>query len=547
MRWVLAFVLAILVTGESLTADHGKRGNPGTNTPLFDDLGDHHMPISTSSATAQHYFDQGIRLAYAFNHDEAVRSFEQATKADPDCAMAHWGIAFALGPNINAPMSEEAGKLADAAVRKALDLSATATERERDYIHALAERYLGEPQPERAELDRAFADAMRLVAAKYPDDLDASTLFAEAMMDTTPWNYWEANGSPRPGTEEILTSLEYVLRRNPDHPGANHYYIHAVEASPCPERGLPSAYRLGELMPGAGHLVHMPSHIYLRMGMYDDAAESNIAAVQADEDYLAKTNATGIYPSMYYSHNVHFLWYARTMMGMSQDALRDARKTAAIVRKYATNDMPHVAWMVSVPLMDMVRFGRWDLIRQEAEPEKDLVVERSLWHFAQGMADLRSGELKSAGEHSATLAEFATSKEIEALETALFPTQRIVRVASTLLQAELAGAKGDSAAHLRDLTEAVALEDKLPYMEPPYWYFPVRHYLGAAHLEQGDVTQAEAVYRDDLKRRPCNGWSLFGLLQSLRRQGKDLAADVVRKEFQQAWQFADVVLTSSRF
>lgn len=541
----------LVVGAVAAGADHG-RTRGGGEAVLFDNLGVHEAPITTASPRAQAYFNQGMRLCYAFNHEEAIRSFEAAAAEDGECAMAWWGTAFALGPNINAPMSEEAGKRAYEAARKAQSLAGGATPREQAYIAAIAMRYSEDPPADRGALDQAFADAMREVHRAHPDDLDAATLFAEALMDASPWNYWNEDGSPKSFTGELLETLEGVLRRDPEHPGANHLYIHAVEASPSPERGLGSAFRLGELAPGAGHLVHMPSHIYLRLGMYDDAAESNKEAVQADEDYLRllarkKLEIPPVYPAMYYSHNVHFLWYAQTMLGQSAESLEQAKKTARVVQEYARHDMPMLEWMRAVPLADMVRFGRWDQILAEEAPAEDKLVETGIWRLARGAAYVRRGELASAAELSRSLSELAESVDAAALESPQFPGRQVLRIAARLLSAELAGAEGDAAAQIEGLREAVAMQDKLPYMEPPYWYFPVRHYLGAALLESNKFAEAEEIYRDDLKRNPRNGWALFGLLQSLRRQGGGFAAEVVQKEFDEAWRYADVMLTASRF
>jgi tetratricopeptide (TPR) repeat protein len=551
-RWT-----GILVVGlggmilAAAAADHG-RARGGGEAVLFDNLGTHEAPITTSSPRAQAFFNQGIRLCYAFNHEEAIRSFEAAAAEDGACAMAWWGTAFALGPNINAPMGEEAGRRAYAAARKAQSLAGGATAREQAYIAAIVRRYAEEPPADRGALDQAFADAMREVHRAHPDDLDAATIFAEALMDASPWSYWNEDGSPKPFTGELLETLEGVLRRDPDHPGANHLYIHAVEASPSPERGLGSAFRLGELAAGAGHLVHMPSHIYLRLGMYDDAAESNKEAVQADEDYLRlltkkKLEIPPVYPAMYYSHNVHFLWYAQTMLGQSAESLKQARKTAQVIREYARHDMPMLEWMRAVPLADMLRFGRWDGILAEDAPPEEKLVETGIWRLARGVAYARRGDVESASESSRRLSELAEGAEASGLESPQFPGRSVLRIAARLLSAELAGAKGEADAQIEGLREAVKMQDKLPYMEPPYWYFPVRHYLGAALLDLNRCSEAEEVYRADLKRNPRNGWALFGLLQSLRRQGNPFAADVVQKEFDAAWRYADVALTASRF
>lgn len=513
--------------------------------PLLPGLGSHHHPITTRSPEAQKYFDQGLIILYAFNHNEAVRAFEEAARLDPQCAMAYWGISFALGPNINAPATAEGNQKAYQALQKALSLSEKASPKERAYIEALAKRYAKEPPKDRAPLDAAFAEAMRDVARRFPDDLDAATLFAEASMDTMPWNYWTPEGQPRLGTQEIIDTLEHVLKLNPDHPGANHYYIHAVEASPNPERGLAAAYRLESLVPASGHLVHMPSHIYLRLGQYHLASEVNERAILADENYIAHCQAQGFYPANYYSHNVHFLWYASSMEGRRAKSLAAARKTAEIVTENAAEEMPHLAWLRSVPLFAAARFGQWDDVLAAPMPKGN--YEKAMWHAARGQALARQRNLGEAKRESAALDKLARSKELEMLEMPNFPGLSLVHIADTILKAEVAGLEGNRDQWTLMLDSAVHLEDELAYMEPPYWYFPTRHLLGAALLECDKAEAAETVYLADLRKHPNNGWSLFGLMQSLRAQGKTAEAEKVHARFLEAWTHADVALTASRF
>ncbi|MFO0947462.1 MAG: hypothetical protein U1D30_16255 [Planctomycetota bacterium] len=537
-------IVALLWTIGFTTSSETLAGERNGGAPLLAGLGDHHHAISTKSPEAQKYFDQGLVLLYAFNHNEAVRAFEEAARLDPECAMAYWGISFALGPNINAPATEEGNKRAFGAIEKAQLLAEKASPKEKAYMGALAKRYTKELPKDRAPLDAAYADAMRDVARRFPEDLDAATLFAEASMDTMPWNYWTPEGQPRQGTQEIIDTLEHVLKLNPDHPGANHYYIHAVEASPNPERGLASAQRLETLVPASGHLVHMPSHIYLRLGMYHRASEMNELAIVADEDYIAACKAQGFYPANYYSHNVHFLWYSSSMEGRRATALAAARKTAEIVTEKSAEEMPHLAWLRSVPQFAFVRFGMWDEVLSAPEPNN--LFEKALWHGTRGLAFARQRKLTEAKRESTSLDKIARSKEVEMLEMPNFPGLSILRIADTILKAEVAGLEGNKDQWTMTLDTAVHLEDQLAYMEPPYWYIPTRHFLGAALLECQKEEAAESVYRDDLIKHPNNGWALFGLMQSLRAQGKAADAERVHAQFLEAWKHADIALTSSR-
>ena len=512
--------------------------------PLFKNLGNYHYPISTKNSLAQRYFDQGLILAYGFNHAEAARSFSEAAKLDPNCAMCYWGIALVLGPNINAPMNPEALPDARQALQKALALSQNATEKERAYIQALAKRYPSEPVEDRSPLDIAYANAMREVAQRYRDDLDAATLFAEALMDTTPWDYWEDNGDPKPEGKEIIATLEYILERNPNHPGANHLYIHAVEKE-RPELGVASADRLRNLVPDSGHLVHMPSHIYLRVGRYDDASLANERAIAADESYIAQTQEQGFYPALYYSHNIHFLAYSAAMEGRSQTALNAARKIASHIQPEQASQIAELQWVGSTPLFMMARFGQWDEILKQPQPLADLPYMTGIWHYARGLAFATKGQLDEAVKESKSLQQIAQRGGLESLE--VVSGEKQIAIADKVLQAEIAGLRGDKDEKIRLLETAVQVQDELPYMEPPYWYFPVRQFLGAALLEANRPVEAEAVYREDLEQHPNNGWSLFGLAQSLEVQGKTEEAKAIQSQFEDAWKDADVTLKASRF
>lgn len=542
MRRPLVALLALSLC----TPGRGRDEPGGGKAPLLEGLGSHTHPVTTTSEAAQRYFDQGLTLCFAFNHPEAIRSFEEATKLDPNCAMAYWGVAFALGTNINMPMVEDAEPKALAALRKASELAAKATPREQAYVAALATRYAEKPPKDRAPLHRAFADAMREVVKKYPDDLDAATLFAEALMDTMPWDYWTADGKPKPETEEVLATLDAVLKRHPDHPGALHYYIHAVEASPNPERGLPAAQRLRDLIPAAGHLVHMPSHIYLRVGNYHEASRCNERAVAADEAYINRYKVKSSYPPMYFSHNIYFLSYSTGLEGRRADSIRAARKAAAVIPDDELEHMPVMQEVKAAPLVALARFGCWDELLREPKPDDCHLYLTAMYHYGRGLAFVRKRQPREAEAEMAALEKLAGDKAVEALETPNFPGVSVIRVARTVLAAEAAGLRGETDARLRGLEEAVGLQDKLPYMEPPYWYFPIRQLHGAALVEVGRLPAAEKVYREDLKRHPENGWSLFGLLQCLRSRG---AAEVgeVQSRLRDAWRHADTTLTASSF
>lgn len=525
---------------------------PAPAVALYDNLGTHSHPITTRVALAQQYFDQGLRLVYAFNHEEAVRAFAEAARLDSTCAIAYWGWALALGPNINMPMEKPAEQQAYKQVQRGMALRGQASQAERAYIEALATRYAPEEGANRAALDSAYAAAMGQVAARYPDDLDASALWAEARMDLRPWDYWTSEGKPQPGTLEILQILEGVLARNPDHPGALHYYIHIVEASSEPERAIPAAERLGGLMPGAGHLVHMPSHIYIRVGRYAEAWESNAEAAAADEAYLAKYQPVegypmqGMYALMYYTHNLHFQWASACMEGWSAEAIRAARAAVANVPMEVVHEVPFVEFVVPTPLYALVRFGKWEELLKEPAPPADLRFSTGMWHYARGLALAATGkadEARAARDSVAAIAAAASPEQIVALNSAAV----LLRVAEAVLAGDLAAKQGQLDEAIRLLTEGAHLEDGLRYDEPPDWYFPVRQSLGAVLLTAGRAAEAEAVYREDLQRNPENGWSLYGLRQSLEAQGRKEEAAAVSARFDRAWAKADVQLTASRF
>ena len=513
--------------------------------PLFENLGTLHHPITTTSPKAQKYFDQGLRLVYAFNHEEAMRAFAEAAKLDPSAAMAYWGLALALGPNINSPMSKQRERQALEALNKARAHSAHLSASERGYIEALSKRY-GSKGRTREALDKTYADAMRSLWREFPDDPDAGVLFAESMMDLHTWDLWTEKGLPRPGTEEIASTLESILSRFPDHPGACHYFIHAVEASPVPERALACAERLPALMPGAGHIVHMPAHIYMRLGNYHEAAEHNAHAADVDRNYMAGGNVTGDYADGSYTHNLHFLWASLAMEGRRTESLKIARAlTHTITEEEARKDKWKELY-IPAPLWSMIRFGQWDAMLREPAPAKSFRLHHGLWRLGRGLAQAGTGRLPGAEAELAVLTGLA--RRLGRDRTTEERTERaVLKIAERLLAGEIALRRGKYSDAIKQLNDAVLQEDGLPYAEPPVWPIPLRHYLGAALLAAGRHGGAEEIYRKDLARNPNNGWALFGLLQSLRAQEKTDEAEEAERRFQSAWIYADVTLTSSRF
>ncbi len=519
--------------------------------PLFEGMGDHHHPITTADPAAQLYFDQGLIIDFAFNHAESVRSFKAAQRLDPNCAMCYWGEALALGPNINvtsngkAIMSDEDRVAAFAAVQKAVALKEHASEAERDYIDALATRYNGDPTTPREPLDEAYADAMRKLHGKYPQDDDAAALFAESLMNTMPWDYWLDPENPKPKTVEVIAALEGVLERSPNHPLAIHLYIHAVEASSSPQRAEAAADRLLDLVPGAGHLVHMPAHIYWRVGRYNDASEANVRAAAVDEAYIAQCNAQGFYPAAYYPHNIHFLWAASSMEGRSALAIESGHRVKKNVALEMIEEFPGVEFFQTIPLLTLIQFGRWDEALAEPQPPRHLDYSNGIWHYVRATALARKGDIEGAKAERSALVPLRDSTKVHFLDSIDYPASQLLKIADQLVLGEIAAAQKDFGAAVSHFQTAVSIQDELPYMEPPFWYYPTRQSLGKALLSAGKAAQAEAVYRRDLQDYPRNGWSLFGLIQSLKAQGKNTSEE--EQQFAVVWSKADVELTSSRF
>ena len=519
--------------------------------PLFEGMGQYEMPITTQDSDAQRYFNQGMVLAFAFNHAESIRSFRAAQRLDPTCAMCFWGEALATGPNINVTskgkviMAPAERIAAYAALQQAIALQDNVTPREQGYINALANRYNGDVNSDRAPLDLAWADAMGELAAQYPEDMTAASIYAEALMNTMPWNYWSDDGIAKPETSAVIASLDRVLDVEPNHPLALHLYIHALEASNDPGRAEPAADRLANLVPGAGHLVHMPSHIFYRVGRYNDAAIANQRAADVDEAYIAACNAQGFYPALYYPHNIHFLWAASTMQGQSAVSIESARRVVANVRVEQVQAFPTVEFFRTVPLLSLVRFGKWDEILAEPHPHEGFMFAKSIWHYARGVAYAATGEAVLAADELALLLPLKDDVSVRFLDSRDYPGSTLVAIAIDLLQGEIAYRAGDYTAAVASFEDAVAKQDSLPYTEPPFWYYPTRQSLGAALLAGGDAPQAESVFRRDLEQYPHNGWSMFGLIQSLENQGKNDEAGKIRQHFDKAWQFADIELTAA--
>jgi tetratricopeptide (TPR) repeat protein len=519
---------------------------------LLEGLGNHSFPVTSTHPEVQRWFDQGLMLTFGFNHDAAERSFLKATELDPDCAMCWWGASLVLGPHVNAAMDPQDNADAWTRLQRAKALAPRASARERAFIEALSARYAQDPPADRKPLDAAYADATRRLVRQRPDDLDAAVFHAEAMMDLQPWDYYDAQQRPKGNTAEIVSVLESVMARNPDHAGALHLYVHAVEASSAPERGAAAADRLRELVPGSGHLVHMPAHIYSRVGRWHDAVMANQRAIEADDAYLAvcRGNTQGVYPLGYVPHNPHFLWFAASMEGNSALARSAARTTAErtdlqdLMRQDGYAGLQHY-WLT--PWFERVRFGRWDEIAGMPNPAPDLPYVTAIWHYAQGMAAVRQDRLDDAQTHLDALRPLAADPSMETLMMwDRYPLVHAAHIAERTVTAELAAARGKTDEAVAALREAVAIEDRIPYDEPPGWHAPVRQSLGAVLLDAGRAADAERVYREELHRNPGNGWSLFGLARSLRAQGKAAEAGRVQQDFATAWRHADVRLTASR-
>ena len=566
MKRVIVSVVIVLAAlagvyfGDSLSREKGgpvatptAAAEPPVGATLIPGLGSYSFEITTRNRDAQRWFDQALMLTFGFNHDAAERSYLKAAELDPQCAMCWWGASLVLGPHVNAAMDPADNSKAWQRLQRAMELAPAATPREQAFIGALAARFAADPPVDRRPLDEAYARATAQLVAARPDDLDARVFHAEALMDLQPWDYYDEQLRPKGGTAEVVSLLESVLAKNPDHAGALHLYVHAVEASAHPERGVAAADRLRALIPGSGHLVHMPAHIYARVGRWHDAVIANQVAIEADQKYLTmcQGNYKGVYPLGYVPHNPHFLWFAASMEGASRIARDAARATSERVNLPDLMRQPGFAglqhyWMT--PWFDDVRFGRWDAIRSRPNPAPDLPYVTAIWHYAQAMAAVRQKRLDEAQTHHAALAKLAADPVMETLLVwDRYPLSHGARIAERTVRSELAIANGDPRAAVAALEEALAVEARIPYDEPPGWHVPVRQTLGAVLLGTGRAAEAEAVFREELRRNPDNGWSLKGVALALGQQGKRDEAEGADAEFRQAWRHADVPLVAARF
>jgi tetratricopeptide (TPR) repeat protein len=540
-RLAVLLVSAVLVASNTLaheqvaSATH-TAAEAGSAVPLYEDLGTLTYPVTTSNQLAQRYFDQGLRLTYAFNHAEALRGFREAQRLDATCAMCYWGEAFVLGPNINAPMDEAAGHPAVAAMAKARAHAPHASAREQALINALAIRYSPDPKADRAALNQAYADAMADAAQRFPDDDEIAVLYVDAVMNLSPWDYWETDGKiPKGKIGEAVRSAEKVLARNPDHPGAIHLYIHLTEASATPERAEPYANRLAALMPGAGHLVHMPSHTFFRVGRYQDSAETNKVAVKADEAYLAKVKADGLYPYGYYPHNIHFVLASAQMAGDAQTALEYARRLEGKIPDAMAEQVGWIQVIKTAPYFAHAQLSSPEAILALPDPGGKFPLVQAAWHYARGVAFAAKGDIEQARSEAAHIAELNQKTDFSYLLAWGVPAPDLLRLARHVLEGRIAQAQGHTAQAIKEFQVGVSIQDTLAYMEPPYWYYPVRQSLGAALLMAGKPAEAEQVFTQSLEQFPHNGWTLYGLMQAQQAQGNETAARATEQRFKQAW------------
>ena len=535
MRTLARFLCVVLLCLSAAAQDHASHAQAHP-VSLVTGLGDLHHPVSTKNAQAQQFFDQGLRFIYAFNHDEAARSFQHAGELDPKLAMAFWGVAEAVGPNYNDPADPDRYKHAHDAVQKAVDLSADASISDQAYIQALAKRFPADPNSDLRKAAEDYRDAMRQVVSEFPDDLDAATLFAEAGMNLHPWGLWHVDGTPEAGTEEIVSTLESVMKRDPNHLGAIHYYIHAVEASASPERALAGANKLASLAPGAGHIVHMPAHVYIRTGDYEAAVKTNEKAAEVDRAYIKATGAQGIYPMMYYSHNLHFIAMCAAMNGSYAESKLNADLLVANVGPHV-KDMPPLEGFMTIPVAVEIRFHHWNELLKMPQPDAAMKTATVFWHFARGMALAGTGKITDAeAEYKiVSAAEAATPPDVIFQMPINNKAKDIMKIAEDVLGAKIAVAKKDNNGAVAMLRDAVAIQDTLKYGEPPDWFYPVRESLGATLLMTGDAAGAEKVFRDDLERNLRNPRSLWGLHQALLQQKRGYDAGFVEKQFESSW------------
>jgi tetratricopeptide (TPR) repeat protein len=535
MKFLAAVLCGFLLGLGAIAQDHSAHMQSHAVT-LVSGLSDLHHPVSTKNVEAQNFFDQGLRFIYCFNHDEAARSFQHAADLDPKLAMAYWGVAEAVGPNYNDPADPERYKHAHEAIQKAFELSSDSSPSEQAYIQAMAKRFPADPKSDLKKAAEEYRDAMREVSRQFPDDLDAATLSAESGMNLHPWGLWNQHGTPIAGTEEIVSTLEGVIRRDPNHLGAIHYYIPAVAASNNPDRALSAADRLAGLAPGAGHIVHMPAHIYIRTGDYEAAVQTNQKAAEVDRSYIKQTGAQGIYPMMYYSHNLHFVAVCGAMNGRYAEARKNADLLAANVGPHV-KEMPPLEGFMTIPVAVEIRFHHWNELLKMPAPDPSMKVASIFWHFGRGLALAGTGKLAEAEAEYMIVAdaEAATPPDAIFQMPVNNKSKDILKIAEDVLGAKIALAKNDNAGAVTMLRDAVALQDKLNYGEPPDWFYPVRENLGGALLMSGDTAGAEKVFREDLDRNPRNPRSLWGLHQSLLQQKREYDAGFIQKQFENSW------------
>lgn len=561
MKLLIVAALAAQTTASGQSAEAGRyethdhavpvaEAPSGAAVPLYEGLGAHALVSSTNVALAQQYLDQGIALTFGFNHAEAIRSFEAAFEADSTCAMCQWGIAFALGPNINGPVEREAALAAFTASRRALQLAEakTISDLEQGLITALAERYAADAPADRTQLDASYADAMEALADRHPEDANVAVLAADALMNLSPWDYWSDGDVLKPATARARVLLERAMDLDPANAGACHMYVHLLEERRA-EDAVPCAEKLPDLMPGVGHIVHMPGHVYIRVGRYADAMEANVHAVHADEAVLPDQAPDGAYALAYYPHNFHFLWFAANMAGASERSIEAARQTADnvaldLMRAPGLEALQH--YLVT-PLYAFVRFGRWEEILQEPAPPADLTYPTGVWHYARALAHVAANDLRAAEADLTRLRELAASPALEQqLIWGLNPTSTLLGIAADVVSGEIAARRGEFESATKHLRAALEAEESLVYDEPPTWHLPVRHNLGAVLLEAGRAAEAERVYREDLEIYRRNGWALAGLRAALLAQGRDAEADEVHDLYREAWSAADIDVETSR-
>ena len=558
VRPLLAAILTFAIAGTTVAQNEINREEPGFGldprvskspvAPILPGMGTHSLPVTTSSKEAQRFFDQGLALTYAYNHAEAKRSFQEAARLDPNCAMAYWGWALVLGPNLNLPMMPDAVDEAYWAIQQANKHLDGTSAKEKAFIEALTTRYSKKAVDDRMSFDIAYHEAMKEVYAAYPGDADVASLYAATIMNLSPWNYWTKDASPRQRTQDAMAVLKKTVEAHSNHAGALHYYVHLVEEH-YPELAEVSADSLIKVMPGSGHLLHMPSHIYMRVGRYADAFESNRLAVLADEGYITACREQGLYPAGYYPHNIHFQAWAAQREGRSDEALKasfkvgnKARESAELGQTWALHQS-----FYSMPYYTLVRFGKWDEMLRQPPPPKTHIFARGVFHMGRGLAYIEKGQSQKASKELAMLRKVVGNKLAAEEFVGFSNAQTVLKIAENVLAGELALAGNRDKQALELLSTATRLEDSLMYNEPPDWLLPTRHNLGNALLEMGKPAEAETVYWEDLKRNPDNGYSLFGLHNALVAQEKSGDAELVKGRFDDAWAKADVQLTSSRY